>query len=68
MLTVVLLTDFGCFFFFHFSDYAGSNYAIIGMMEALDSEMYHAGKRGIKTTKICPYFINTELDKAFQTP
>uniref|UniRef100_A0A663E230 Short chain dehydrogenase/reductase family 16C member 5 n=1 Tax=Aquila chrysaetos chrysaetos TaxID=223781 RepID=A0A663E230_AQUCH len=44
-------------------NYAGSNYAIIGMMETLDSEMYHAGKQGIKTTIICPYFINTELAK-----
>ncbi|KAM7122958.1 LOW QUALITY PROTEIN: epidermal retinol dehydrogenase 2-like [Ciconia maguari] len=49
------------------SDYAGSKYAVIGMMEALDSELYHAGKQGIKTTIICPYFINTELAKAFQT-
>uniref|UniRef100_A0A663E1X6 Short chain dehydrogenase/reductase family 16C member 5 n=1 Tax=Aquila chrysaetos chrysaetos TaxID=223781 RepID=A0A663E1X6_AQUCH len=48
------------------SDYAGSNYAIIGMMETLDSEMYHAGKQGIKTTIICPYFINTELAKLLQ--
>uniref|UniRef100_A0A8C0B907 Short chain dehydrogenase/reductase family 16C member 5 n=1 Tax=Buteo japonicus TaxID=224669 RepID=A0A8C0B907_9AVES len=29
--------------------------------------MYHAGKQGIKTTIICPYFINTEFAKAFQT-
>ncbi|GAB0182382.1 epidermal retinol dehydrogenase 2-like [Grus americana] len=49
------------------SDYAGSKFAVIGMMEAIDSELYHAGKRGIKTTVICPYFINTELAKGFQT-
>ncbi|KAK4827659.1 hypothetical protein QYF61_020431, partial [Mycteria americana] len=40
-------------------NYAGSKYAIIGTMEALDSELYHAGKQGIKPTIICPYFINT---------
>ncbi|NXT48598.1 RDHE2 dehydrogenase, partial [Pluvianellus socialis] len=49
------------------SDYAASKYAIIGMMEALHSELYHTGKHGIKTTIICPYFINTELAKDFQT-
>lgn len=37
------------------------------MMEALDSELYHTGKHGIKTTIICPYFVNTELAKGFQT-
>ncbi|XP_009287594.1 PREDICTED: epidermal retinol dehydrogenase 2 [Aptenodytes forsteri] len=52
---------------YRMSDYAGSKYAVIGMMEALDSELYHAGKHGIKTTIICPYFINTELAKGFQT-
>ncbi|NXP53817.1 RDHE2 dehydrogenase, partial [Heliornis fulica] len=49
------------------SDYAGSKYAIIGMMEAIDSELHHAGKKGIKTTIICPYFINTGLAKGFQS-
>ncbi|NXP11026.1 RDHE2 dehydrogenase, partial [Thinocorus orbignyianus] len=52
---------------YRMSDYAGSKHAVIGMMEALHSELYHAGKRGIKTTIICPYFINTELIKGFQS-
>ncbi|XP_074941163.1 epidermal retinol dehydrogenase 2-like isoform X1 [Phalacrocorax aristotelis] len=52
---------------YRMSGYAGSKYATIGMMEALDSELYHAGKQGIKTTIICPYFINTKLSKGFQT-
>lgn len=38
-------------------------YVIIEMMETLDSEMYHAGKQGIKITIICPYVINIELTK-----
>ncbi|NXC66502.1 RDHE2 dehydrogenase, partial [Anhinga anhinga] len=49
------------------SGYAGSKYAVIGMMEAIDSELYHAGKQGIKTTIICPYFIDTKLARGFQT-
>ncbi|NWT46764.1 RDHE2 dehydrogenase, partial [Chroicocephalus maculipennis] len=52
---------------YRMSDYAGSKYAIIGMMEALHSELYHAGKHGIKTTIICPGFVNTDLAKGFQT-
>ncbi|KFP32717.1 Short-chain dehydrogenase/reductase family 16C member 6, partial [Colius striatus] len=52
---------------YRMSDYAGSNSAVIGMMEALDSELYHARKQGVKITVICPYFINTELAKGFQT-
>ncbi|KAM9574856.1 epidermal retinol dehydrogenase 2-like [Guaruba guarouba] len=51
---------------YRMSDYAGSKYAVIGMMEALASELYHAGKHGIKTTVICPSFINTELTEDFQ--
>ncbi|KAM6282236.1 epidermal retinol dehydrogenase 2 [Porphyrio hochstetteri] len=50
------------------SDYSGSKFAVIGMMEAIDSELYHAGKHGIKTTIICPYFVNTALAKRFQIP
>ncbi|NWI33764.1 RDHE2 dehydrogenase, partial [Sula dactylatra] len=52
---------------YRMSGYAGSKYAVIGMMEALDSELCHAGKQGIKTTIICPYFINTEFAKGFHT-
>ncbi|KFP88669.1 Epidermal retinol dehydrogenase 2, partial [Acanthisitta chloris] len=48
---------------YRMTDYASSKYAVIGMMEAINSELYHAGKHGIKTTIICPYFINTALTK-----
>ncbi|XP_005238290.1 epidermal retinol dehydrogenase 2-like [Falco biarmicus] len=51
---------------YRMSDYAASKCAIIGMMEAIASELYHAGKQGIKTTIICPYFTNTKLAKGFQ--
>ncbi|KAM6103001.1 epidermal retinol dehydrogenase 2-like [Theristicus caerulescens] len=52
---------------YRMSDYTASKCAIIGMMEALDSERYHAGKQGIKTTIICPSIVNTELAKGVQT-
>ncbi|NXE92263.1 RDHE2 dehydrogenase, partial [Menura novaehollandiae] len=53
--------------FYRMSDYAASKGAIMGMMEAINSELYHGGKRGIKTTIICPYFINTGLSRGFQS-
>ncbi|NXA13221.1 RDHE2 dehydrogenase, partial [Sapayoa aenigma] len=49
------------------TDYSASKCAIIGLMEAINSELYHEGKRGIKTTIICPYFVNTKLSKDFQS-
>ncbi|NWT00648.1 RDHE2 dehydrogenase, partial [Mionectes macconnelli] len=49
------------------TDYAASKHAVIGMMEAINSELYHAGKHGIKTTIICPYAVNTKLIKGFQS-
>ncbi|NXX34994.1 RDHE2 dehydrogenase, partial [Nicator chloris] len=49
------------------TDYCASKAAIIGMMEAINSELYHEGKCGIKTTIICPYFISTRLSKGFKS-
>ncbi|KAM9387405.1 epidermal retinol dehydrogenase 2-like [Phaethornis superciliosus] len=49
------------------TDYSASKAAIVEMMEALDSELYHTGKHGIKTTLICPYFVNTKLARGFKS-
>ncbi|XP_035173105.1 epidermal retinol dehydrogenase 2-like [Oxyura jamaicensis] len=49
------------------SNYSGSKHAVITMMEALDSELYHARKHSFKNTVICPSFINTKLARGFQT-
>ncbi|NXT25571.1 RDHE2 dehydrogenase, partial [Syrrhaptes paradoxus] len=49
------------------SVYSASKHAILGMMESLDSELYHVGKHGIKTTIICPYFVKTALARGFQS-
>ncbi|NWI97175.1 RDHE2 dehydrogenase, partial [Pitta sordida] len=48
-------------------DYCASKSAIIALMEGINSELYHEGKHGIKTTIICPYFVNTRLSKGFQS-
>ncbi|XP_041329693.1 LOW QUALITY PROTEIN: epidermal retinol dehydrogenase 2-like [Pyrgilauda ruficollis] len=52
---------------YRLSDYSASQSAIIAMMEAINSELYHGGKRGIKITIICPYFISTRLSKGFKS-
>ncbi|POI30757.1 hypothetical protein CIB84_005492 [Bambusicola thoracicus] len=52
---------------YRLSDYSASKFAIIGMMEAIDSELDEAGKHGIKTTIICPFFVNTELIRGIET-
>ncbi|NWU40508.1 RDHE2 dehydrogenase, partial [Hylia prasina] len=52
---------------YRLSDYSASKGAVIGMMEAINSELYHGGKRGIKTTIICPYFVSTKLSKGFKS-
>uniref|UniRef100_A0A8C4VBZ5 Epidermal retinol dehydrogenase 2 n=1 Tax=Gopherus evgoodei TaxID=1825980 RepID=A0A8C4VBZ5_9SAUR len=43
------------------TDYSASKFAIIGFLESLTFELQAAGKKGIKTTIVCPSFINTEL-------
>ncbi|XP_065441662.1 epidermal retinol dehydrogenase 2 [Chrysemys picta bellii] len=43
------------------TDYSASKFAIIGFLESLAFELQAAGKKGIKTTIVCPSFINTDL-------
>ncbi|NXK47030.1 RDHE2 dehydrogenase, partial [Chauna torquata] len=52
---------------YRMTDYSGSKCAVIGMMEAFNSELYHTRKHSIKTTIICPSFVKTELARGFQT-
>ncbi|NWX84651.1 RDHE2 dehydrogenase, partial [Nothoprocta pentlandii] len=49
------------------SDYSASKFAIVGMMESIDDELYRAGKDGIKTTIVCPSFVNTDLVRGIQS-
>ncbi|NXN21833.1 RDHE2 dehydrogenase, partial [Nycticryphes semicollaris] len=43
------------------ADYCASKFAAVGFAETVDSEMRVMGKTGIKTTIVCPYFINTGM-------
>ncbi|XP_053875987.1 epidermal retinol dehydrogenase 2-like [Malaclemys terrapin pileata] len=43
------------------ADYCASKFAAVGFAEAVGLEMLALGKTGIKTTIVCPYFINTGM-------
>nr|XP_016853512.1 PREDICTED: epidermal retinol dehydrogenase 2 isoform X2 [Anolis carolinensis] len=49
------------------TDYAASKAAAFGFLESLAFEMRAAGKKGIKTTIVCPYYVDTELVTGVQT-
>ncbi|XP_076456986.1 estradiol 17-beta-dehydrogenase 11-like [Babylonia areolata] len=42
-------------------DYSASKFAVYGMTEALGDEIRQLGKTGVKTTVVCPMFVNTGL-------
>ncbi|CAF4548982.1 unnamed protein product [Rotaria sp. Silwood1] len=42
-------------------DYCSSKFAAVGLHEALTHELYGLKKHGIKTTVVCPSFINTGM-------
>ncbi|XP_072460727.1 epidermal retinol dehydrogenase 2 [Notamacropus eugenii] len=43
------------------SDYCASKFAAFGFAEAIFLEMFAQGRTGIKTTIVCPFFINTGM-------
>ncbi|NXJ11434.1 RDHE2 dehydrogenase, partial [Odontophorus gujanensis] len=43
------------------SDYCASKFAAVGFAESISLEMRALGKTGVKTTIVCPYFINTGM-------
>ncbi|CAJ0920621.1 unnamed protein product [Ranitomeya imitator] len=43
------------------ADYCASKFAAIGFAESVGLEMLALGKTGVKTTIVCPYFINTGM-------
>lgn len=46
---------------FYFTDYCASKFAAIGFAESIDMEMRVLRKTGVKTTIVCPFFINTGM-------
>ncbi|XP_048364508.1 epidermal retinol dehydrogenase 2-like [Sphaerodactylus townsendi] len=49
------------------SDYSASKAAIIEFLESVAFELQAAGKKGIKTTIVCPYYVHTRLSKGTKT-
>lgn len=43
------------------ADYCASKFAAVGFAESIALEMLALGKNGVKTTIVCPYFINTGM-------
>ncbi|XP_060762459.1 short chain dehydrogenase/reductase family 16C, member 5a [Neoarius graeffei] len=43
------------------ADYCASKFAAVGFAESVALELIASGKYGIKTTIVCPYFINTGM-------
>ncbi|XP_012675733.2 short chain dehydrogenase/reductase family 16C, member 5a [Clupea harengus] len=43
------------------ADYCASKFAAIGFAESVALELIATGKDGVKTTIVCPYFINTGM-------
>jgi len=43
------------------ADYSASKFAVYGFNESLRFELYKQGKTGVKTTVVCPYYINTGM-------
>lgn len=43
------------------SDYCASKFAAVGFDESLRNELSKEGKTGVKTTCVCPFYINTGM-------
>nr|CAB3265922.1 epidermal retinol dehydrogenase 2 [Phallusia mammillata] len=49
-------------------DYAASKFAAVGLTEALYCELEYSKSTGVKTTVVCPYYIDTGMFKGVETP
>jgi all-trans-retinol dehydrogenase (NAD+) len=49
------------------ADYASSKWAAYGFAESLRMELHRLGKTGVKTTIVCPFYINTGMFEGVQS-
>lgn len=49
-------------------DYSASKSAVIGFDDSLRNELIRLEKTGVKTTCVCPYYINTGMFKGASSP
>ena len=40
-------------------DYCASKFAAVGFDESLRNELLRLGKTGVKTTVVCPFYVNS---------
>lgn len=52
---------FPCFLPCVFIDYCASKFAAVGFAESMALELLATGADGVKTTIVCPFFINTGM-------
>lgn len=45
----------------YLTDYCASKFAAVGFAESIALEMLAIGCDGVKTTIVCPFFINTGM-------
>ncbi|PIO56351.1 hypothetical protein TELCIR_22250, partial [Teladorsagia circumcincta] len=48
-------------------DYCASKHGAMGFHESLAAELATLGKQGVKTTVVCPYYIDTGMFDGVQT-
>ncbi|ESO01126.1 hypothetical protein HELRODRAFT_175156 [Helobdella robusta] len=49
------------------TDYSASKFGAVGLDDSLRQEIIHLNKTGVKTTCICPYYINTGMFHGVKT-
>lgn len=49
------------------TDYSASKFAAVGFDDALRVELRRLGHKGVRTTVVCPYYINTGMFKGVKT-
>lgn len=49
------------------ADYCASKFAAVGFDESIRAELVKQGKTGVKTTVVCPFYINTGMFEGAQT-
>ena len=42
-------------------DYCASKFAAVGFEESFSNELIRLGKTGVKSTVVCPFYINTGM-------
>lgn len=64
---ITIASSAGLFGVASLMDYVGSKFGAVGIHEALASELYVEKLDGIKTTVVCPFFINTGMFEGVKT-